>query len=589
MGFTAERRPILRIESDSVTDLWMEASHTLLSDGAALKLILNSTDLVHESQPALVFPKMRRALSYGLLIALVLALLGGTIAYFYGKRQLHDLGPRARQRIVHALAERFDADVDLKSVAVTMYPHPKAIGEELTIRHKGWTQAQPLIYIRRFTAETDYDTLIAKRNHVDIVRLEGLEIHIPPQGRSAFIQKKAGAYEIETAQPGQDRTQLKFLIDKITADGAQLEIEPKAEGKEPLHFDIEKLLLKSVGPGRPMTFNAELTNATPPGLIQSAGTFGPWQRDDPRATAVSGNYEFQNADLAVFKGISGILSSTGRYQGVLQHIEINGTTDTPQFALKRGGEPIHLTTNFHSVVDGTNGDTILDPVDARFLHSHFVCRGGVVHRPGEPGKTVSLDALSKQAQIEDILQLIVGKGEPLLRGGVDFRSKILIPPDHKEVADKLNLNGQFAIVSANFTSEKVEQRLRTLSDRARGISKKQEEQEPRETVASNFEGQFKMADGNISFSKLTFSVPGAAINLTGTYNLNNEQIDFKGLFRMDATLSETQSGVKHWVLKPFDRFFEKDGAGLEVPIVIAGTKSDPQIGTEIFHKHITIH
>jgi hypothetical protein len=58
---------------------------------------------------------------------------------------------------------------------------------------------------------------------------------------------------------------------------------------------------------------------------------------------------------------------------------------------------------------------------------------------------------------------------------------------------------------------------------------------------------------------------------------------------MQATLSDTQSGIKHWVLKPFDRFFEKDGAGFEVPITITGTREHPDIGTEIFHKHVTIH
>jgi hypothetical protein len=62
-----------------------------------------------------------------------------------------------------------------------------------------------------------------------------------------------------------------------------------------------------------------------------------------------------------------------------------------------------------------------------------------------------------------------------------------------------------------------------------------------------------------------------------------------GQFRMDATLSETQSGFKHWALKPFDRFFEKDGAGFEVPISVTGTREHPEIGTELFHKRFTIH
>lgn len=532
---------------------------------------------------------MRRVLRYGLLTTLLLVLVGGGIAYFYSKRKLRDFGPLARQRVIQALQERFDADVDLKSIDITVYPRAKAVGEELTIRHKGWGDAHPLIHIRRFTAETDYDTLIAKKNHVDLVRLEGLEIHIPRRGHSAFVEKRAGNHDVETEEPGQDRASLKFVIEKITADGTFLEIEPKVEGKKPLQFNIQKLLLKSVGPGQAMTFNAQLLNAKPPGLILSAGQFGPWQRDDPRASAVSGKYKFENADLAVFKGISGVLSSTGDYHGVLQHIEVNGTTDTPQFSLKRGGEPVHLATTFHSVVNGTDGDTILDPVEAHFLHSTFVCRGSVIHHTGDTGKTVSLDAVTQEARMEDILRLIVGRDEPFLRGAVDFRSKILIPPGHQDVADKLDLDGRFAISSAHFTSPKVEQRLLTLSDRARGISKKEEDQAPPETVASSFDGRFKMDNGNIAFSKLSFSVPGAAISLTGNYNLQSEQLNFKGRFRMDATLSDTQSGIKHWALKPFDRFFEKNGAGLEVPLTVAGTRSSPEIGTEIFHKHIAIH
>src|SRR5205823_1358013 len=264
------------------------------------------------------------------------------------------------------------------------------------------------------------------------------------------------------------------------------------------------LTLRSVGPGQPMTFSARLTNAKPPGLIESRGSFGPWQKDDPRATAVSGNYTFKNADLGVFKGIRGILSSTGDYHGVLQHIEVDGNTDTPDFALKRGGEPVRLTTNFHSIVNGTDGDTILNPVDARFLNSEFICRGGVVHYPGPNGKTVSLDAVAKQARIEDILHLVLGKGKPFVVGAVNFNSKILIPPGHEEILDKLKLDGQFALSSAQFTSPKVEQRLETLSDRARGISKKEAEDEPPQTVASDFDGRFKLDRGQISFASLKF-------------------------------------------------------------------------------------
>jgi hypothetical protein len=274
---------------------------------------------------------------------------------------------------------------------------------------------------------------------------------------------------------------------------------------------------------------------------------------------------------------------------VLQNISVDGTTDVPKFALKHGGEAVHLRTKFHSIVNGTDGDTILDPVDATFLHSDFVCRGGIIHKEGIEGKTVALEAVAPHARMEDILALVMGHGKPILTGPVNFKSKILIPPGHEDVLDKLRLDGECQLSQADFSSPRVEQRLTTLSDRARGISKKEEQDQPPQTVASDFDGVFVLDKGQVSFSKLTFSVPGAAINLAGPYALRSGQINMDGRFRMDATLSETQSGLKHWMLKPFDRFFEKDGAGFEVPISVTGTREHPEIGTELFHKHFTIH
>ena len=56
-----------------------------------------------------------------------------------------------------------------------------------------------------------------------------------------------------------------------------------------------------------------------------------------------------------------------------------------------GGHPVDLKTHFSAVVDGANGDTFLQPVQARFLNTVLECRGGVAGTPGMKGKTVSLD------------------------------------------------------------------------------------------------------------------------------------------------------------------------------------------------------
>ncbi len=523
---------------------------------------------------------MRASLRY---VPAVIALLviGAAIAtYLYvGK-----LGPQARDRVIQALAERFDAQIDLKSFHLTFFPEPKLVCDGVAIRHKNWNDPDPLIYVRRLTANAGFATLAGGANTVDLVRMEGLVVHLPARGRSTA---QPAATE-PAAEAGHDTTRFRFLIQTIIADGAILEVEPKIPGKLPLHFDIQELTLRSVGPGQPMSFKTTVTNVKPPGLIDSTGEFGPWQRDDPRTTAVSGSYTFQNADLSVFKGISGTLSSDGSYQGMLQRIEVDGTTDTPAFALKRGRAPVHLITSFHSIVNGIDGDTILDPVDARFLHSEFLCQGKIIHQPGPNGKTVSLDAVTRRGRIEDILRLVIGGNQPALTGAVNFRTKITIPPGPQEVLDKLKLDGEFGIVSAKFTSAGVSQRLDALSQRALGIPKK-DEQESGQTVASDFKGRFRLANGVASFSQLSFSIPGALINLAGTYGVRSQQVDMQGAFRMQATLSQTQSGIKHWLLKPFDLLFAKRGAGFLLPIKITGTKDHPEFAVNLFHHEIVIH
>lgn len=526
---------------------------------------------------------MRTSLRYGFL-ALALVIIGASIAIH---SYVENLGPRAKDRVVQALQDRFDADIGLRSFHLTVFPRPELVVEQLSIRHKGWNDPYPVIFMRRLTAIAGFTTLLGRANDVNLVRMEGLIIRLPPRGRSA-AQPVRSQSEIASTESGHDTTRFRFLIQTIIADGALLELEPKVQGRQPLRFDIQKLTLHSVGSGQPMAFKTSLTNAKPPGLIDSTGEFGPWQRDDPRNTAVSGNYTFQNADLSVFKGITGILSSDGSYHGVLQRIEVDGTTDMPKFALKRGAEAVHLVASFHSIVNGTDGDTVLDNVDARFLRSEFICKGGVIRKPGVPGKMVSLEAVSKRGRIEDILRLVLGNKKPFLTGAVNFQTSIEIPPGPKDVLDKLTLNGQFGLVSAEFASPEIAQRLNTLSERARGIPKVHQSESPR-TVASDLLGRFRLGDGTASFSQLSFSVPGALISLTGTYGLRSEQIEMQGTFRMQATLSETQSGMKRWLLKPFDRFFEKQGAGFQLPISITGTKDHPEFGVILFHRERIIH
>ena len=64
-----------------------------------------------------------------------------------------------------------------------------------------------------------------------------------------------------------------------------------------------------------------------------------------------------------------------------------------------------------------------------------------------------------------------------------------------------------------------------------------------------------------------------------------ETFDFHGKAKLEATLSQMTIGWKSILLKPVDPFFRKEGAGLEVPIRVSGTESEPHVGLDFGHKH----
>ena len=52
---------------------------------------------------------------------------------------------------------------------------------------------------------------------------------------------------------------------------------------------------------------------------------------------------------------------------------------------------------------------------------------------------------------------------------------------------------------------------------------------------------------------------------------------------MDAKLSQITTGVKSFLLKPFDPFFRKNGETV-VPIKVTGTRDKPSFGLDLHHK-----
>ncbi len=478
------------------------------------------------------------------------------------------LSPLARREIIRRLEEKYDSQVEVGALSVSLLPL-RASGEKLVFRRNGHPGDPPLITLKRFEASAGWIDVLRRPHHVRLVRLEGLVIQVSPRKHQERDDPP------EKSDSGNSKAPI--VVDEIVADGTILRILPKDAGKNPLKFDIYQLTLTSAGNLRPMHYRAQLRNAKPPGLIDANGDFGPWNSGDPGQTPVGGQYTFSNADLGVFKGISGRLSSTGQFHGVLERIEVNGHTDTPEFAVAVAGHKVHLKTDFSATVDGENGDTLLHPVDAEFGRTRVHCEGGVEAQPGEHGKTVTLDDTVQDGDLADVLRLGVHSDPPPMTGRISFRARIVIPPGDRDIADKLRLEGQFGIRGGKFTKFDLQRKVAALSEKSQGGT----EGAGGSDVVSKLRGQFRLRDGVIYLSGLSFAVPGATIRLSGSYGLRNEQLDFQGTVTTQARVSEMTTGWKSFLLKALDPFLSKHRAGAVIPIHIGGTRRAPEVGLDL--------
>lgn len=477
--------------------------------------------------------------------------------------------PWVRDEVVQLLSEHLDSEVTLESLEVSLLPRPAIRGQGLVVRYQGRTDIPPFIVIREFTGTTDIFGVLTKRARD--VRLEGLEISVPPRRGDDLPSVDTGGDDAEDGDDG------RTFVDRLVADNTRLSILSKDPAKNPKVFDIFRLEMLDVGFASPAPFTATLTNPVPFGAIDVTGHFGPWRRGAPSLTPLDGQFEF-DADLGTIKGVAGHLTSGGSFGGVLERIDANGATTTPDFRLPTlPAGPVPLETRYDAVIDGTSGDVFLTAVDARLGASTFTTSGAIVGEEGVKGKRITLDVTSDSSRIEDFMRLVVGTGEPFLSGAMRFEARIDIRQGDEDVVDKLWIDGEFSLEDARFGSGAVQAKVDDLSRRGQG----RPEDAAIDNVVSDMKGEFSLKDAQLILSIITFRVTGAQVQMAGTYGLRGGALDFRGDVRLDVPVSDTVSGFKSWLLKPFNALFRKHGAGTRVAIKVAGTTKEPDVGVEI--------
>jgi hypothetical protein len=503
-----------------------------------------STPDAHRSETR---AKLRKTL---LIIAIVAAAVLCVAAVLCAK-----YWPFSEKAVQEDLAEAADSSVTIRSYHPTYFPSPGCILEGIEFRH-GTNQFR-LITIDKLIIEGSFSGIL--RQHVPRITAVGARVFIPPFGANTKFHSQHSD----------------LVVDELVANGTKVEFTSGDEPKHPLLFDVHEALLRSVRWGSPIRYQLRFHNPDPPGEISTEGDFGPWADGHPQDTPMSGAYSFEHADLGVYGGIAGILSSTGKFDGAFQHINVSGTTDTPNFVVTSGGHQHNLTTRFDAYVDATRGDTFLNRVEARVGRTTLIAQGSIAGAPGKKGKVADLRFTSRHGRIEDLLGLFVTANRSPMSGDMSLVARAQVGRGDQPFLERVRLDGKFGIDEGAFKPE-TQKDVNALSAGARGENK-----DDPETVLTDLKGTVTLSGGVAYFHDLEFGVPGAKASLHDTYNILNHRINLHGEMKVDTKISKTSSGAKALLLKIMDPLFRKKKKGEIVPVHILGTYEKPQFGLDL--------
>jgi hypothetical protein len=427
--------------------------------------------------------------------------------------------------------------------------------------HLHHPDAPPLITIDRLTIVGSFMGMLGSPKRLAAVHIAGMRIRIPaksPDGEGkSVVYLNSGPHGPSVA------------ISKITADGAVLEFLPEQRDGKPYQLKIDRLAITNVGSGGPVSYRATLTNTEPPGVIRAEGKFGPWRPNDIGATPVSGSYTYDDIDLSVFHGISGMGHARGQFSGLLGRIQTKGNIDVAGFQVDGSDHSVSLGTTFDATVNGTNGDVSLNPAVASYRRTRIELRGSIAGKPNEKGKTVTLDLASPKGRVDDLL-LLFTKGTPGMSGDVAMDGKFVWPPGPRKFVEKIGMDLAFGIEGSRLTNPDSQRSIDRIGESGEGESRKQLDEDPR-TVLSQIRGNIRLRNGIASMTDVSFAVPGSDARLHGTYNLLTKRVDLHGTLDTRGSLSDATTGFKAVVVKAITPLFRKKQSMRIVPFDITGT------------------
>ncbi len=281
-------------------------------------------------------------------------------------------------RAVQMLRGQFASEVRFQYFEVSFSPRAHVVVRGVSI---GNDSAHPLIQAASADASCGWLPW-----HIRTLVLDGLSVQIPTVGSAAVAARKPA---------------LTVSIDEITSEHAHVEILPS------LHFELAHVRVENFNANHAAGFSAIVVNPQPRADIQASGRLGPWNADDPSRTTLQGTFSISHCDLATLPGWKGILTSQGRFQGVLRRIQISGEASASQFSLSASGHPEPLHASFQATVDASDGSASVDQINGVLQSSSFSASGVVHNVQDDRRREIALDISMPQGRLEDVVPMAV--------------------------------------------------------------------------------------------------------------------------------------------------------------------------------------
>ncbi len=461
----------------------------------------------------------------------------------------------SREKVAKALGQATSSTVEFRTFRHVYFPRPGCVAEGVTFRRPE-RSGTPLIAATRLVIVDTFAGIL--KSHVSLIEAEGVEV----TASDGWPSSSASAIEVE----------------RLVAKNAVLLVPRKSSPA--LRFAVHDFSIEDLGGKDAMRFHVALTNPIPRGEVVANGRLGPWNRNDRAETPISGSYSFRDADVATISGIGGLLSSDGEFHGSIRQLEVQGSTDTPEFEIVRTGHRFPLSTQFAAVVNATNGEVVLNHVDAHVMRTNLEVQGSIKREPPDHRRTAMLDIFSRDGRIQDVLFPFVHEPRSPLNGVTNFHARVVLPSGKEPFLHKVVLQAEFGIDAARFTSAHTQAKVNKMSESARGNP---DEENP-EDVVSDLRGRVLLKNGVATFSNLTFRVPGASAAMHGTFNMISQHVDLHGTVQLQAKVSDTTTGFKSFLIKALSPFIKKDKPREPLPVAITGTYSHPQYSVSLTSK-----